>query len=745
MDRTGLLSAELHDVVGWDREGTATDVSMMLDSSETLELATDGRSYRLWEMLWRGTHEAARHQKQIAGCGEDTLVGHARDFATLLDASEPFIQDEELIVGGCLATLEAGSQLVLGHYDPHFPPDYEMLLRVGLSCIRDEARERAAQEADPERRDFLAGVAIAYAAACEYVAKYAHLAAEMATRETNPRRRDELGRIAAVCDELVDGPPTSFHAALQLVQFLRILGASGCIGRFDQWMVPFYERDVTEETITQQEAQELLECFWIKLNHFGTACEPPYYVIPWSWGWVAGDGDPQVLDAVAAVEGENLELLHRNDSLRNLTLGGQTPEGMDACNELTFMCLRAAARLMLPEPKVNVRFFPGSPPQLLRACCHVLAKGLNALAVYNDEVAVPALRRLGIPLEDARDYCNDGCQELIIGGKSFSRFIVYDALTAVRETVLSGAEGAYPTFPDVISGFKDHLRPFVPAEPRGNGAISFPFFAASIDGCLEKASPTGARYSIWGSILGEVANAADGLAAIEQFIYRERVLSWAELAAAMEANYEGYEPLRQMLRNRAPKYGNDVDAVDRLAKEIAEYYCDAVQGNGHNREGHGPKEAAGFMLFILQCKNLLPASPDGRRQGEPVATSLSPSPGMDKSGPTAALSSASKIDLTRAAYGSVFDLSINTSIVRNAEGFEKLVLLIDSFLARPSTATLQINLVDRETLLRARENPDAPQYRTLIVRVWGFSAAFVELSPALQDHVLSRTEHRIGS
>jgi formate C-acetyltransferase len=454
------------------------------------------------------------------------------------------------------------------------------------------------------------------------------------------------------------------------------------------------------------------------------------------------DGDAQVLAVIGAVEGKDVDLLHRNDSLRNMTLGGQTPEGTDACNELTFACLRAAARLMLPEPKVNVRLFTGSSHGLLRACCRVMAKGINTVAVYNDEVAIPALMRLRIPLEEARDYCNDGCQELIIGGRTFSRFAVQDALSALSELVLGEARDRYPTFQDVMRAFKDRLIELAPAEPRGNGSITFPFFAATVDDCLQEASPTGARYSIWGSILGEVGSTADGLAAIDKLIYRDRVLSWADLASALEANYEGNEPLRQMLLNRAPKYGNDVDAVDRIAKEIAEYYCDAVQGNGRNREGYGPKEAAGFMLFILQCKNLLPASPDGRRKGDPVATSLSPAPGRDRSGPTAALRSAAKIDLTRASYGSVLDIALNKSVVQDEDGFDKFVSLVDSFLTLPATTTLQVNVIDRETLLKAREDPHAPEYRTLIVRVWGFSAAFVDLSPTLQDHVLSRTEHR---
>jgi pyruvate-formate lyase len=219
---------------------------------ETLALAPESRSYRLREMCWNETHTAAQHTRQIDGCGEDTLTGHARDFAALLEASEPFVQDDELIVGGCMATPTEGSQFDLGIYDPHYPPNYARLLRVGLPGIRDHARVRAAQETSPERRGFLAAVAIAYDAACRYVAKHARCASEMAALERDPCRRGELARIAAVCHELSAGPPTSFHAALQLVQFTRVFGASGCIGRFDQWMAPFYERDVRAGVLTRQ-------------------------------------------------------------------------------------------------------------------------------------------------------------------------------------------------------------------------------------------------------------------------------------------------------------------------------------------------------------------------------------------------------------------------------------------------------------------------------------------------------------
>ena len=694
------------------------DPTTGLESADALELAPGSRSFRLREMVWGRTHEAALHRKRIAGCGEDTLIGHARDFAALLEASEPSIQSDELIVGSCLVIPQDGSDFDLGHYDAHFPPGHQTILSVGLAGMRDNARKRLAQETDPDKRAFLEAVTIAYDAACRYVEKYAQRAAEMIALEVDPRRRDELGRVAAVCDELATGPPSSFHAALQLVQFTRIFGANGCIGRFDQWMYPFYRQDVITGTTTQQEAQELLECFFIKLNQFSTTYGGRYY-----------DGDVT---------------LHPNDSLRNITLAGQTPRGKDGCNELTAMCLQAAARLRLPEPKLNVRFFQGAPHWLLRVCCRVLAKGMNVLAIFSDDVAIPALLKLGIPIEDARDYCNDGCSELVIGGRTFMRFQVHDSLSALRETVLGATKNGYPSFQDVMQDFKARLLRFIPAEPRGDGAITSPYFAASIDDCLQEASPTGVRYSFWGSILGEVGNTVDGLAAIDKFIYEDRILSWTELVSALETNYQGHEPLRQMLRNRAPKYGNDEDSVDGIAKEIAEYFCDSVHAGAHHRVGPGAREVPGFMLFQIEHKKNLPASPDGRRQGEPVANSFSPSVGMDRNGPTAVLKSASKIDLTKASFGSVLDIALHASVVRDEEGFDKFVSLIDCFLKLPSASTLQVNIIDRDVLLKARENPDAPQYRTLIVRVWGFSAVFVELPPALQDHVLSRTEHRLG-
>jgi pyruvate-formate lyase len=691
----------------------STGLAVEGETAVLTDLVPGGRVDRLREMYWRGTYRDAVVRRDIAGSGEEGLIGHAKDFAVLLAASDPTIQPGELIVGTCLAIPRDRKCLDLGYYNSHYPPGYPTLMRLGLSGIRDVARTRLSTEAAPEKRAFLRAVEVAYDAACAYVSRYAGSARERAAAEADPGARADLERIAAVCHELATGVPTSFHAALQLVQFTRVLGGSGCVGRFDQWIYPTYRHDIESGRITQDEAQELLECLFIKMNEFGGQNEPEHV------------------------------RLAPNDDLRNIALAGQTPEGADACNELTYMCLQAAAKLMLPEPKLNVRLHPGSPRALLWACCRVLAKGTNVLALFNDEVVLPALSRLGIPLEDARDYCNDGCSELIIGGKGTIWFRVHDALSALRKTVLQAAERPYATFDRVMQEFKAQLVAFMPEGPATDHAVTSPFFAATIADCLDEASPTGVRYSIHGAILAEVGNAADGLAAIQKLIYEDRTLTWDELIAALEADYVGFESLRQRLLRRTPKYGTDDDAADRIAREIAEYYCDAVHDRGGNRPGRGPKWAAGLMCFGIHEKSQLPASPDGRRQGDPCANSFSPAVGMDRLGPTAVLRSAAKVDLTKASHGSVLDIALHSSATRGEDALEKLVALVDTFLGLPCTATLQLNVIDRETLLQARQRPDAPEFRTLIVRVWGFSAVFVELPAPLQDHVLARTEHAL--
>ena len=669
---------------------------------ETLD--SESRIFRLREEYWRGTPGTFIPSASIGPSERPGLEGYAENFAMRLDASAPAVQPDDLLAGVALAPIPGDrGEFPLGEYDPHYPPGHIKLLREGFAGIRDRAREKLVEETAPEKRDFLEAVMIAYDAACRYAQRSGDHARTLAQDETNAGRREELEQIAAACDEIAGGPPTSFQAALQTFWFTHMFGGRGSIGRFDQWMYRFYRADIDAGVLTQEEAQELLENLWVKLNYFSG----------------------------------------NNDSLRNIALGGQTPEGEDACNELTYMALAATTRLKMPEPKLNLRLFSGSPPELLSAGCRTIGLGLSQPSIFNDEVAVPALVNIGIPIEVARDYCNDGCSELVIGNVGTSGFGVVGMIPVFDETVREAAAGNYDTFDQVMENFKQRLTNFMPEGPKGVRAVTHPFFAASIEDCLEKASPEGIRYTIFSRIPSQLAHVADGLVAIRRYIYEDRSLTWDELIAALDDNYEGHEPLRQRLLNRTPKYGNDDDEVDRFIKEIAEYFCDETHRRARNPQGPGAKQTAGFMNFGIHGQRDMPASPDGRRRGENIPNSFSPALGRDRSGPTAVLKSAAKVDMKKAGHGSVLDMTFSLSSLRGAEGMEKFRALVKTFLDLPCTATLQANALDRETLLKARENPEDPQYRTLLVRVWGFSTVFVTLDPALQDHVLDRMEHEV--
>jgi len=668
---------------------------------QDLELDPNSRSYELREMYWNGEYNKHLVSKVLVGSGEPTLVGKAKDFATMLDETPPVIQPVDMIAGIRAAGSAEGSSIDLGHYDGHYTPGHPNIIHKGYTGIRDRAKEKLAVESDPSKRDFLEATVISYDAACRFAEKHALYAEELASKESDSGRKSELMRIAEVCHQIAMGPPDSFHAGLQMMWFTFMYGGRGSIGRFDQWMYPLYKQDIESGIITHEEAQELLENYFIKLNYFGG----------------------------------------NNDTLRNVALAGQTPEGEDACNEVTYMCLKATCKLMLPEPKLNVRFFDGSPRKLLELACRLTCKGLSNPAYFNDNVAIPGLLQLGIPIEDARDYCNDGCSELILGGKSTISFSNFDTLPMLNETVQKGEEEPYETFAAVMTDFKERLEVHIPNDHGGKREVSFPYFAASLDDCLEEASTTGVRYSIWGRIPSQMGNVADGLAAIKKFIFDEDSMTWEELNTALKNDFEGYEPLRQKILNRAPKYGNDDDYVDDIAKEISEYFCDTLHERAQNESGPGGKAAPGFMTFGIHGRRFLPATPDGRKHGDNVASSFSPGLGRDKNGPTAVIKSVGKVDLRKAGHGSVLDVAFHPSALRGEEGYNKFVSFVETFLKIPCTTTLQVNMIDRDTLLAAREDPKNPKYRTLLVRVWGFSTVFVTLDPALQQHVIERTEH----
>jgi len=693
------------------------DINKRIDVLREMALFSSHSQYAVTKMLAATDEGKQKH----------TIVDRAKDFEKYLQESVPFIHDGELIVGGHSLNLAPGSTLNVGSGDRiHNAPNYAKVLKMGFGGIRKQAQSlwtattESLRSKDDEKREYYEAVDIAYAAASEFVWRHALLAQTMAVDENDIQRKEELLKISEVCSAIATGPASSFWEALQLLWFAALLidpQGKGPIGRLDQFLFPFYKKDIQNGTLTKYQAQELLECLWIKFNMRTRAP-----------GWKL------------------------YDSGNNIILGGVTSDGKDATNELTYMCLNATARVKLVEPKVSVRIHEGTEKQLLEEACRVICLGLGMPALYNDRVAIPALVHTGIPLEDAREYSNDGCTELFIPGKSDLSFYICPMIQELHNFLFSAGlpcklvnsdSKGYSTFEQLISGFKAHLARCLKANclpvPIGVDNHSHSaFFSAMFDDCLSQGIPDlkgGARYNVRGVVLRGIVNCVDALAAIRKFIYDEETVSWEELLTALKSDFNGYEILRQQFKNGAPKFGNDDDYVDLIASELVEFLSDEAS---KYETKTGLRYAVGLMTWLDQGGEREVASADGRKCGDLIASNFSPSPGGDKNGPTAVIRSVNKIDTSRAGHGMVLDLKFHPSVLEEDEGLEKLISFVDVALKEEHIITLQVNVVDKETLLRAKEKPE--EYRDLLVRVRGFSAYFVDLDPWMQEQIIERTE-----
>jgi len=684
----------------------------------------------LREMVLSGSHSQYVIAKMLTatdkGKQEHTIVDRARDFEKYLQESAPFVQEGELIVGGHSLTLAQGSTLNPGSGDRiHNAPNYAKVLKMGFGGIRKQAQVllSATTQSLQSKREYYEAVDITYAEASEFVSRHALLAQTMAAEENDVQRREELLKISQVCSAIATEPASSFREGLQLLWFAALLidpKGNGPIGRLDQFLYPFYKKDIQDGTLTKTQAQELLECLWIKFN---ARTRAP--------GWKL------------------------YDSGNNIILGGVTSDGKDATNELTYMCLRTTARLKLVEPKVSVRIHENTPRQLLEEACQVIRLGLGMPALYNDRIAIPALMSTGIPLEEAREYSNDGCTELLIPGKSDLAFYICPMIQELHNFLFNAnTEGFSPqrsgnptwlpnTFEQLMTGFKEYLASLLKENcvpvPIGAQSHSYSaFFSAMFDDCLLRGIPDlkgGAKYNVRGVVLRGIVNCVDALAAIRKFVYDEKTVSWVELLTALKADFDGYETLRQKLLHNAPKFGNDDDYVDLIASELVEFLSDEAS---KYETKTGLRYAVGLMTWLDQGGENEVASADGRKYADLIASNFSPSPGRDKNSPTAVIRSVNKVDTSKAGHGGVLDLKFHPSALEGDEGLEKLISFVDAALKGERIITLQVNVVDKETLLKARENPE--QYRTLLVRVRGFSAYFVELDRWMQEQIIERTE-----
>jgi formate C-acetyltransferase len=637
--------------------------------------------------------------------------------------------------------------------DGHVVASYPRAIRAGLAGLIDQARSLLAaldlrRPENLEKRLFYQSVIVCLEAAIAFAGRYGALAERMAAGEADPIRQAELRQIAAVCRRVPAHPARTFHEALQFYWFLQLLiqvesdGHSISPGRFDQTAYPYYAADLEAGRLTRAQALELVECFWLKCCEVNKVRE-----------WAAA------------------QFLSGYPMFQAITLGGQTAAGRDATNDLSYLCLEATGNLQLPQPTVVVRVHAGSPDEFLLAASRcVLSHGGGMPGFFSDEVVVPALLNVGLPLEEAREWCVMGCSEFQVAGKfnTGNGGLCHVNLLKILELALHGGtnpssgqclcpgEGSLATFrsfDEVWTAFRRQLRYYLGLVPILDGITSrayeeltpTPFLSALLDHRLEIGQDVsrggGPNYRNLQSLVQGIPNAADSLAAIRKLLFEEGRLTGAELLEALRTDFQGPrgEEIRQLLLHRAPKYGNDDDSVDLLAAELFREYAREITQYTPPRGGYYGPSIQSLSGNVPQGRRV-GATPDGRRAGAPLADNASPSPGADRGGPTAVMHSAAKLDAVLASNGMILNLKFHPSALKGEGQLRKFVALLRSFVDLKGMQ-VQLNVLSAELLREAQQHPES--YRNLVVKVAGYSALFSLLDRELQDQIIARTTHRL--
>lgn len=632
----------------------------------------------------------------------------------------------------------------------HYCPNYKTILEKGFSGVKKDALKQLEQLGLPrdgrdiEKYHFWNAIIMVCDAVADFAKRYANLARELADKETNKTRKIELLQIASNCDWVPENPARTFWEACQSFWFLQLVlqlessGHSISPGRFDQYMYPYYQKDIAAGNITKDGAQELIECLWIKLAEINKI--RPFGLTKGSAGYPV---------------------------FQNVCVGGQTRDGRDATNELSYMCLDATMNVKLHQPSISVRIWNGTPDELWYKAIQVTKQGLGMPAFFNDEVIIPALLNRGRELEDARDYAIVGCVEPACQGNEYGwtggtgdapffslpaclELAINDGvnmLTGAKAGPATGDLASFSSFDEVKEAYVKQLQYFVDhfavitnvVDLAHMQLVPLPVLSCAMEPCVEKGvdvSAGGAKYNSTGTAGVGVSNVADALSTIKKFVFDEKKYSGAELLSALRSNWEGQEALRNEIITSAPSYGNNDAYVDDLARWAAGVYCKLTE------ECSGPRGPYSPGLYPVAHHILLgywrAASLDGRRAGEPLADGISPVHGKDKNGPTAVLNSAAALDHLICSNGTLLNLKFHPTAVEGDSGTRNLISAIKTFFDNKGMH-LQFNVVSSKTLRDAQKNPD--KYRGLVVRVAGYSALFVGLDPAIQEDIIERTEY----
>ena len=674
----------------------------------------------------------------------------------------------------------------------HINVDYAKVINYGLEAIIEEAKEEISKlyigHGDYlKRKAFLEAVIESCEGVIAYARRYSDLALEEAGNCTDSDRKAELLKIAEACDRVPAKPARSFYEACQSFWFIQQLiqcessGHSISPGRFDQYMYPHFKHDLDMGIIDHKQAQEYIDCIWVKLNDLN-----------------------KVRDAASAEGFAGYGLF------QNLIVGGQNEDGVDVTNDLSYMCLEATMHVRLPQPSLSIRVWNRSPHDLLIKAAAVTREGLGVPAFYNDEVIIPSIMSRGLTLEDARDYCIIGCVEPQKGAKTDGwHDAAFFNMCRPLELVFSngydkgeliglqtGDVEKMGSFEEFFDAYKRQQHYMIEMMVHADNAVDYahsvrgvlPFESCLCNDCLKKGislQEGGAIYNFTGPQGFGIANMTDALLAIKTLVFDEGKVTMAEMKQALADNFgKGYIPKKSLeltteaakaldaqgvevtadmikqlynsfLNNTVisaekkarydeilsmiealPKYGNDIPEVDNFAREVGNTYTKPFEKFTNPRGGM-------FQAGLYPVSANVPlgyqtgATPDGRLANTPIADGVGPASGRDIMGPTATANSVARLDHGIASNGTLFNQKFHPSALTGYASLEKFVAYLRGYFDQKGMH-VQYNVVSRETLLDAQKNPE--KYKTLVVRVAGYSALFTTLSRSLQDDIINRTE-----
>lgn len=631
-------------------------------------------------------------------------------------------------------------------YVGEITPDYQdVIFEKGFAGIKEEAesRLRALEPISPEniaKIDFYRSAVITSEAIIRLGQRYAEETSRLAEVESDPERRKELLQISQNCSRVPADPPTSFWEALQMVWFVqvgRVIAENAValnLGRFDQYMYPYYERDLAQGIITPERAQELIECLWIKLSE---------------WVWAISSNTARFFAGYCAFQ--------------NLTVGGRKRDGTDATNDISYMCLRATAKARTHQPGLSVRIHPDCPEEFLLEVCRLIRLGTGFPAVHNDRTGVAMLLAAGLSPEDARDWNNCGCvvphfrkvgewtSAANINLASALEFALNDGrgrLDNKRMGLSTGDPALFETFEQFRDAYyvqlsyliKQAVIATVIAQHVHAELAPRPFLSTLVDGCMAKGtdlSRGGAYYNVGPVLTGiGVADTANSFAVIEKLVFKDRAITLPELCDALDHNWQGYDEIRSMVL-RCPKYGNDDDHVDRFAVEVTNFYHHETR---KYRDWCGQPFNSAFMGIsnYLPAGAVVGATPDGRFAGTPLTEGCSPHAGTDVTSPTAAMKSVAKINHESHSGGTLLNIKFSPDALKTDKDLGNLAAMIRGYFEL-GAFHVQFNVISPETLRQAQENPE--NYQDLLVRVAGYSTRFVTLSKEVQDAIIARTTY----